>query len=165
MVVAPDQGVGRLEQRLAEPAVAAAGQPARGEVDPVALIPPREQPGPPGDHPRRRVVLHRPRLAGEFAGRDHVEPRQGQQPDVGRPDQVGHQLPLARVYLLKLVDTIVVQGDQPGPVQLGVGVGVRGVAGPAQDSEQGRPLHAGAPSRASRASPSTPAAATAAGDA
>jgi hypothetical protein len=145
VVVAPDQGVGRLEQRLAEPAIAAAGQPARGEVDPVALIPPGEQPRPPGDHPRRRVVRHRPGLAGEFAGRDHVEPRQGQQPDVGRLDQVGHQLPLARVYLLKLVDAIVVQGDQPGPVQLGVGVGVRGIAGPAQDAEQGRPLHAGAP--------------------
>ena len=110
-------------------------------------------------------MLHRPGLAGEIAGGDHVEPRQGQQSDVGRLNQVGRQLPLARVYLLTLVGAIIVQGDQPGPVQLGVGVGVRGVAGPAEDAEQGGPLDPGAPRRASRSSPSIPAAATAAGDA
>ena len=48
------------------------------------------------------------------------------------------------MYLLTLVDTIIVQGDRPGAVQLGVGVGRGGVAGPAEDAEQGRPLHPGA---------------------
>src|SRR5262245_51755773 len=48
------------------------------------------------------------------------------------------------MYLLTLVDTIVIQGDRPGAVQLGVGVGRGGVAGPAEDAEQRRPLHPGA---------------------
>ena len=137
VVVAPNQGVGGQEQCLAESAVTAAGQPARGQIDLIALIAPGVHARTTGDGPRGGVVDHRPGFASELAGQDDIDARERQEAHVGGLHQMINKFSFNRLNLFNFGDAIVVQEAEQALVQGCVAVGGRRVLGPAHDLDQG----------------------------
>jgi hypothetical protein len=128
------------QQCLTQSAVSAAGQPARGQIDLVALVAPWVHASTTGDDPWGGVVDHRPGLTSELAGEYHIDARECQQAHVGCLNQMINEFSFNRLNLFHFGDAIVVQVAEQALVQDRVAVGGRRVLGPAHDPEQGAGL-------------------------